>query len=465
MGKAMAEQGIFAMQGWKQWFFTGYWADHPVDPWWLSDVLYIPFASLSVTLAAKAFALVSSAVLGAVFLLCLFALGVRPRMAALFVFLLFFCHREFSFRLLLGRPFPIMTALTLFLLPVIIRRWWMATFILLLVATLLSHLFLFSFGVVVIGAIWLWAIEERKAALLQIFAAAAGILIGLFLHPGSASYVSYLLFAFLRAPLIGAPDVGNEIRSGFGTGSTLFPLIGFVIMVQVLLWRERLLSQGRGHLLFLDIVALFFVLQFFLWERAIDYAWPIALLTLAASIARTPDIVTHRLASYVPQEFRRARLWLAVIVLLGISSSVPLAVAMVRYNGASSLQPYRDALAVVPSGSRVFNVRWDVFPALVAVRPDLRYAVAFDPMFISVDYPRTFVLLEMAVSRPLSRALDPRSFIDVRLWSHELLAMHPSDFLLFPSAPTQPMVDRFRIAGFKDVSTSSDFAVFDVRER
>jgi len=465
MGKAMAEQGIFAVRGWTQWFFTGYFHDHPVDPWFLADVLYVPFASLPPVTAIALFSICSSFFLAACFLLCLRALRVPPFIATLLVLLLLFGHSNFTYRLLLGRPFVVVSGLTLLIGLAVVRGRPVAVSLLLVVLTFLSHLFFFGLAVSLVGSLWLLWRKRRGLALRMLCWSFAGVAAGIALHPLPLEYARYLFLIFMKIPFLDLPDRGTELYPGVFHGETVYAMLGFAVLFHVMLYIHKGSEQKTlpPITLLLELWVAVFLAMFFLWIRAIDFLWPFALLllgVLAADGAPIMRIVSSPL-------LRAARLKMGAILFVLFLSALTfgsLALSIIRSDDQRSLEPYRRALEQVPAGGLVLNLRWDDFPPLVAARPDLQFSFGMDPAFTLVSDSGSTALLRM-VAAP-HHLPDTRDSIDAGRWFSALTQRNPSDFVLLGVARTEPIVRALRSKGMKDLSGDPHaWALFRVPEK
>ena len=119
---------------WSDFFFQGYFTRHRVDPWFLADLSYVPFTNFEnrVTgIKAATFFFLCTLLFSV--LLFLRRVKIRPVLGCIVLLLFFFGSSIFSFRLMLGRPFVLVTSLLLLVLYAVIeRRWILLGFLLLL---------------------------------------------------------------------------------------------------------------------------------------------------------------------------------------------------------------------------------------------------------------------------------------------------------------------------------------------
>ncbi|MFA5799784.1 MAG: hypothetical protein WC840_02385 [Candidatus Peribacteraceae bacterium] len=457
MGRAMAEQGILRVRGWSGWFFSGYAHDHIVDPWFLSNVLYVPFSGFPVVEGLKLFSLASILALLLSFGLCLRALRVGPVASALLILLLLFGHRTYTYRLLFGRPFTLVTALTLLLLLSILRERFLWSGLLLCVLTLMSHLFFFPLGVSMVGCVWL-AYTGRKTSAIRLFwLSMGGVAVGFLLHPTSVEYLQYLWFVFIKSSFYPLFDKGGELGSGLGKGVILYPLLGFAVLLQTLLIRER---RSVGNVIFLlDVLVAAFFLQFLIWLRAIDFLWPLLLLLIGALLADGGRVLERLGRLLLPPVFVKTSVVATLLLLLCGATIGRLTYDLISTDGSRSLRSLQQALERVPPRARILNVEWDYFSPFVAVRPDLQYALGMDPAFTYMSSLRAYGLLRL-IFPPIEGLPDARSFIDARRWTCALLSEYPAEYVLLSVAREGPIVESLRSQGLRDVSGDPRWMVF-----
>lgn len=459
MGRAMAEQGILRVRGWSGWFFTGYAHDHIVDPWFLSNVLYIPFSVFPVVEGLKLFSLASILALLLSFGLCLRALRVGPVTSAFLILLLLLGHRTYTYRLLFGRPFTLVTALTLLLLLSILRERFLWSGLLLCVLTLLSHLFIFPLGVSMVGCVWL-AYTGRKTSAVRLFwLSMGGVAVGFLLHPTSVEYLRYLWLVFIKSSFYPLFDKGSELGSGLGRGVILYPLLGLAVLLQALLIRERGIRSVGNVIFLLNVLVAAFFLQFLLWLRAIDFLWPLLLLLLGALLTDGAPALKRLGHLLLPPALNKTWVLSALLIPLCSATTGRLTYDLVSTDGSRSLKSLEQALENVSPRASVLNVEWDYFSSFVAARPDLRYALGMDPAFTYVSSLRAYGLLRLILP-PTENIPDGRSFVDARRWVCALLSEYPAEYVLLSAAREAPIVESLRSQGFRDVSGNPRWMVF-----
>lgn len=459
MGKRMAQDGIFAVPGWSSWLSSGYFHDHRLDPWFLSDVLYVPLAGMETVMALKLFSLESALLLALCFGLCLRQMKVRASLAALLLTLLLLGHGTFTFRLLIGRPFVVLTACMLLLICSILQRRPILAGLLMLIVALLSHLFVFAVGISIVGFLWLWIGRQRRDALQLLGTSVAGTVTGILLHPAPLEYLQYLWLFFIQIPFKELPDRGGELFGGFGEGTILYPFVGFAILLIAVLIRERTL-QWKNPIVFLSTLTGLFLVQFFLWVRSIDLLWPLLLLLIGALITEQDGMALRQLAALLSLSKRKRRA-AGILCLLCLFSTVLLARALIKSDSTRSLEPYAQALSAARPGERILNVDWDRFPALVTVRPDLQYSLGIDPMFSAASNSGAYALTRML--QKTEGLTDTRQYIDAKAVLTSLNRVHHADFALLSRARMEPIITSLEIHGLRNVSGNEEWALFRIK--
>jgi len=368
---------------WSDFLFEGYFTTHKVDPWFLADLSYVPFTIFENSIAGiKTATFVFLCFLIFSLLYSLRRIRMRPVLTVLILLIFFFGSETFMFRLMLGRPFVLITALLLLTVSCIVERRPIFLGILLALATLFSHLFIFPLGVAIMGSIWLFLLRERKAAFLSLGASVLGVGIGLILHPDGVLYLQWIKDIIFAIPFSKDLDLGGEVYSGLGFGDvSVFLILAVSILVVVTLaLRGEFHASMKKHpeILFLGTLTGFFFLAFLLWARAIDLFWPIAVLTLAFLLGTTEgvqdDVVEGLHTPYFP--FRLTAFHLITALLLMTCAGQVW--RFIADDDQRSPQAFA-AINVIPAHATVFNVDWDYFPVEVFLRPDLLYARGVDP--------------------------------------------------------------------------------------
>ncbi len=465
MAKLLAARGILSVPGWSTFFSGGMLHTLPTDPWFLADVILIPFLRFPTVIGIKIFTLTEILFLGLSFLFVLRRWTVSSMASAVLLLLLFLGNYLFFLRSALGRPYPVAVAITILVVWAVMERRGAVLAVLLCVSTLLSQLFLFPLCVALVGAAWLQTLGERRAAFLLCTASLAGVSAGFLLHPASADYLRYILTVFTRIPLL-----SHRLRLGMEMNnadpSSLYPVItatGTVILGSVFLahhvpsqWRKVHLS-GLSYLWALTL--LLFPAYLF-WGRGIDFLWPIIILSIGRMLSLQPDIAASIVRYMFPKRFA-SNIGAALIVFL---CATEMWIALSGFRKTSHLSSFTIP-STVPAESHILTVDWDLFAPCVSSRPDLVYATGIDASFTYLANPALAELLGYTKSSKGLMNLDP-SF-DVNDWLTQTLSHSPSDYIalrrtrhpqliyLLQQSPTtqQVMVNR-EMAVFKVVRTS-----------
>lgn len=431
MASVLREEGIASVSGWGAFLYRGYFSEVDSDPWFLSDLLLVPLTLLPPLIALHVFTLLAIAVLIGTFLLLLRSEKLPPFLSSFFVLLLIFGNGAFLLRLLIARPFTIMTAVSLLTLHAIVNeRWWLVG-LLLACAVLLSHLFVFPLSLALLGGLWLAQRRKRHDAIRLTGASVLGVALGLLLHPHALNYLHYLGTVFVRIPFLKAIGIGAELYSGWGNGdasiATALALSALIVLsfsahrdgVRLQnLWRQRVGLTAAAALLFLAC--------FSLWLRAIDLLWPFLLLLVAQLIGACPSIL-RTASGFLPSSPRRQRpLLCAVTIVICLLNAIAVGGRLLRTDTARALSQF-EAIQRLPAGARVLNIDWDLFPPLVFLRPDLRYARGMDPTMDYIADPEGFTLLH-AVEEEIADLPGP--VIDGPGWLAQILVHYPADFLV-----------------------------------
>lgn len=444
--RSSESEGGSPVEGWGDYLFAGYFATHNFDPWFLADLAYVPFTFLpTMTVGLKVATVAFLLFLLACFFpfLCLYR--VESTLALLTLLLLLFGSPIFLFRILIGRPFVIMTGLFLLTYFLVLRQRFFFLASVLVLGTLFSHLFIFPLGVAIVGSLWLFFSGQRRSALLCLFAALAGVLLGFLLHPHQAAYASWLITMFLRLPFSKGLGVGAELHSAFGFADIPVFLMGGVLSLLVLalhwrglLWRSL---RERPEIFFTGMLSLLFSIAFMLWVRAVDFLWPLMLLLLLQLVTALPEVraeamrVLHRRTS--PQGCR----WLYLIVLLCFLNLVSVAVPFLKDDPWSSPKEYA-AIESVRPGSHVLNVDWQIFPVLLSLNSSVEYARAMDPGLDYYTDPEGFAILDRITERGLWEREARR--VDVTQWVKDLREHFDASYLAIVKNDHPTLISKLR---------------------
>ncbi|MDO8649317.1 MAG: hypothetical protein Q7R81_06065 [Candidatus Peregrinibacteria bacterium] len=424
MARLLQEQGIANAPGWNAFLYEGYFHDRVLDPWFLSHVLLLPLTPLSAHIALKISALVSLVALSGSFILLLRSYGLRARTSAIFLLILLFADQQFLGRLLLGRPYALLTAFVVLTLYAVHKRSTLLLFAIAVATPLLSQLFVFTLLLALGGAIWLCTIrQERPSGIAMLIASITGTGIGIALHPHSAEYLTYLWTVFLRIPFLKADvPLSNEMHSGFLhlTGISVAIALGLIILLTAASLKSKRSTRRKLHraeVTFLACAAILCTLGFALWIRMIDILWPILIALLARIVSIDPKAPLDLL-----QLLPRSR---AIAILFPILVALQIIIVpamLLKRDAQNSLEPLA-GIESIPPHTRVLNADWDLFFAFVYLRPDLRYALGIDPSLTYLTDPD--VLKNLQALETSSSDAQSRSIV------RALLRTYPSDVLIF----------------------------------
>ena len=372
-------------EGWGAFFYHGYFATvQSSDPWFLFHVLLSPIADLSPLLIQQILLLGTFALLGSVFLVHCRALSLPSKTTSILLLILLLGNIQFMMRGFLARPAHIQSAFTLAVLVSILHRKIFLLFFLLLVSTLLSHLFVIPLLLTLCGVVWLLILRRKNHALHIAFAAFGGVGLGLWLHPHSAHYIHYLSTVFTKLPFLLQLDVGTEMMSGAGRDGTLLLACACIFLQLTIAQKkegirlQRILEEG---IVLTTFVVITMLTAFYVWVRMIDFLWPLVLALAVQVTALQHDLPKKALQEVLPKKCCTAQFLISVLLLIFVVHTGKLANEYWKTDDERDLQPVRMAMEQIPTGSKVFNIDWDLFPLLIFLRPDLQYARGMDPGF------------------------------------------------------------------------------------
>lgn len=439
MARVMREEGI--NQTWDRFLFGGYLSGHPVDPWFLADVSYIPFTVFPDTVGLKFYAVVAIAAL----LLALWYIIAPLKLPTGWVtilLLLVFLMPGFYGRLLLARPFVWSTIFSLLALDAVLRRRWVVLGIVLLFATPFSQLFMFALVFAVAGVVWLCSLPDRRSAVLGSVAMFVGIAAGIALHPHALAYVLYIATVFLRIPFEAHTlNLGTEMYPGFSHGAIPIAILGSLFLVCLGAhtegYRLKLADLHRdGTTLVAALTLSFLAVYLAAWHRSIDLLLPLLILLCARMLKHVEPYAcdlfnvsfgAHRTRRGVPLVSIRGGTLLVVFLFVAAGSSIASASFDFWKSDADRALAHAIPLADIPDGSRVLNPEWFLFPLFVHANPRVRYATGIDNTFMAVSNREAYTLLEVTFS-PASTL--PNAVVDTRAWIAQLLEHFPSDYLV-----------------------------------
>ena len=459
MARLMAERGIGSISGWGVFFSRPIYQTLNCDPWFLSDVLLIPFTVLPIGPALKVFTLVSvAAVLGSL-LLILKHLRLPHLLTVLAILLLAFGNQDFTFRMLIARPFTLMTALILVLYWSILARKPLITTGLIALSFLLSHLFVFPIAICALAILLGLLMGKKREAVHLALAVLCGLLIGLLLHPHAIIYLQYLFTVFFRIPfLVHTLSLGNELRPAGLASAAVGTVVLLVFLLHILLMRRGVTMEVflRKNIVLADLIVIGLFGVYLSWMRGIDLLWPMILILLAQLSSLAPDELLFTIS-------RRLKPWIgALLITYVLLSNATIMIDRWQSDAKRDLSPFAADLANIPTGASVLNTDWDLLPIYLAVRPDLRYAIGMDPAWTYLDNERASALVQMMHSTTFERA-DP--VIDATKWLDQLLREYPADYLViskkrYPNFSRQlASVERLR----ERTESGSTLAVFLIK--
>ena len=469
MARHMTETGFASDTGWGDFFFEGYFAEHNLDPWYLADIAYVPFTLFPMVLGLKLFTLAGILLLAAAFLVLLRSFHLPAAWMAALLLLLVGGDPVFFGRLLIGRPFVLMTVLALLVLHCILSRRAALAGALIGIAVLSSQLFVFPLLVAASGSVWLLFLRKRGAALRMAAFSAIGAGAGLFLHPHTGDYIRYLRDVFLRLPFLQHIGRGGEMYSGLAYSQSVIVVIGFLALLAAALSaaaKERVSPRAlhvRGITLTLALSVLFGTAYLF-WIRAIDVLWPFLLL-LVAQVAGLPGVRAFFAGplSVGRKTWERSFVFLGGIVLIVLVNMSMVGAQLAATDGARSLAQFQP-LAQIPAGARVLNADWDRIPPYLTVRPDITYATGIDNGFTYLTHSGAYRLLE--ASRGDAFAFE-EPIVDAGAWLDQMLRAYPADYLVLMRERYAHFLPALRkVERLKEISGEGDeVSVFEIEGR
>lgn len=463
MARLMMEQGI-GNADWSQFFSYGYFAHYSVDPWFLSNLAFIPLLPLGPVLALKIFAIVSIVLLITSFFYAFHSFRTPPLVAAIAIGLLLFFEPTFFYRLLLGRPFALVTPLAVVTLVAALRKQSILLCIALALSVLLSQVFLFPLLIALVCVVWRLSLREWREANKLFSWSLLGVFLGFFFHPHSQAYFFYMFDTFAHIPFIAGMQFGPEMHSGLFVSVRVGVMLAVIILLhgglirKKMTWREY---QEKG-LSLLSFLTLFFLTLFFLWARAIDFLWPITILLLVRLLSVCPGLFTETLRCITPKKFVLSPIIGIVTILLLCSSSFSaVAKSLIMNDHERVLSVYTNALSSISSESKVLNVDWHFFMGAVVVRPDLQYATGIDPSYTYLDNPEALTLLAGLNTQKFQ--MSPTTE-EIRMWLQEIMMLYPSDTLVLFRKGHEAFIQQLETGlRMKDVSGSKEVAVFSLK--
>lgn len=433
MAKIMREQGIWNVPGWSAFFYEGYLHTVEIDPWFLSHVLLIPFTVFSIAKGLQLFIICTVASLLTGFLLLLHSLRLSAQSRAIFLIILVFGDTQFMGRFLFGRPYAVMTALSLFVLWAIIERRWIILGICLSASVLLSQLFIFPLLFCICGLMTFLLFQKYRDAASISITSIVGILLGFMLHPHPLLYSEYMDTVFLKIPFLQSIGLSREMTFGILKGAFLSILVlltvGFLFGYRLMHRHSVLWLQKQETAVFLTICVIPLTLVFMMWLRTIDIIWPVLLLWVASLYALDRSAVRDLLRTLLPENKKMMMTLKWAGILYCMANILILPYLFIRDDTKHSLKPY-ETMRLIPTHRKVLNLDWDHFFVYMALRPDLQYATGIDRAFTYITDPTVSTLIHSLEQINSSVALQS----DIQKTLDGILSEYRSDYLVLSHA-------------------------------
>lgn len=447
-----------SFQGWGDFLYSGYFSTRTVDPWFLTHVLLTPLGAFDIALSQELLILILASAVGISFLISLNVLRVQSKTQSVLVALLLLGNVQFILRLLLGRPLFLMVALSMIVLLAIIHRRLVILLPMMIVTTLLSHLFVFPLFICCLGFVWLYSLGERSKAVRVFIYCVLGVLLGLILHPQTTNYIHYVLTIFLKVPFQEQLHIGTEMQPGIGNMAPIIALWGIIaLFVKVTLesgtaWKT---FHERGITLSIGITALMTV-GMLSWIRMLDFLWPLLLVLIAQLISLRPQVAEETARLIIPNRIVNKKIGLCVLLLFLTVHTAKAYNIYIQNDVDRAPVHFSEPLKNIPRAARVLNVDWDLFPSLFSVRPDLLYARGMDP---SYDYLVDPYLNQLYA---VIRTSSPKS-IQWDVWIEELQSNVPSDYLaLWADKHADVIAELDEIDGIELIGRSKKLVVYKI---
>lgn len=461
LAHVMLKDGI--PQTWQRFFSGGYLSTHNVDPWFLADVSYIPFTIFPDVLALKLYALVAATVLFVVLRRMIKPLALPDAWEAV-VLVTLFASPTFFGRLEFARPFVWQTTLCLLAVDAVLRRKPIMLGVVLMIATLFSHLFVFPLAIAFAGVAWIMATGRGRSCALLGCGAIAGTALGIFLYPNSAAYTSYIFTTFFRIPFsTGTVNLAPEMFPGAWVDlspALLACILLFLVIGHGTAGKRFPLKEfhERGGTLIAALAIVSLLSYLFAWARMIDLAWPLLILLAAYLLSFLQESVTELLEA--PKKIlgiRPATLLVSLLIAVSLTSVITSSLRNIRETGFHNLANLKP-IADLPAGSRILNIDYRVFSSFMMTNPTLRFATGIDNTFTVAEDPRAYVILE-TLRNPASD-LSPD---DVHALMRELLQHFPSEYVVITATSEHLLPSLRTMPNFKEVTASDGFVhVFKV---
>lgn len=461
MARAMRMGSDVWSTGWSGFFSQGYLSTTNADPWFLANIVLIPFTYFSLSTGLHLYTIATLACLIALSVLLFRSFKLSPIASSIFLLVLVFGDAQFLGRFLIARPYSLMTVVALGVLYCLLQKRFILLGVLMTIAALLSQLFVFPLFLCGSALAAFLLTKKYREALRLSFATVIGTAAGLILHPNPWSYISYLFMAFLRIPFLKSIGLSREMQSGiFDVSAIGVSLLFAITVLLVVLHAQHKKSLKTDALLLFAFVTSALFLLFLFWLRAIDLLWPILVMFVAFLYAQSADHVRA-----VIQRLRlsgaHSKAIFATVAVASVAQIAVIPLVFLRDDATHSVMPY-ESLSLIPAASRVLNMDWDRFSIYVSLRPDLRYATGID---------RTFTYLtDPAVSDSIVTIENETKY--GRLPDHwektlgAILASYPSDYLVMTHEKYRPLIDALNKPSPFNLQLMSDegaVAVYRVR--
>lgn len=346
--------------------------------------------------------LVFSALLLTAFAVLLWRRGCRGAWTLAATLLLALGSPAFTGRLLLLRPHLLAIAIMLLFFlwcprVTTVRSAWPAALFGMLMAYAYSNPHFLLLPAFAWGMVLAWDKRCPVYAVLLPVAAAAGIFLGLLLHPQAPN--TFFLWKIqcvdvvLQAMSGTAPvRVGGELRA---PGSVWFlvhwyvtvALLVALLLATIVRRRDRQLPADARAALFCTLVLFAGLL---LSARVIEYYWPFCLLSLALLLRPAPAAAKPYARWRLPATVAAG---LVAALLCGWTLTAALRRELLPITGElRGLAAY--AHSNLPAETAIANPCWSDFPMLFYSLPEYRFSLGMEPMFAYAAHPDAIAKLE-----------------------------------------------------------------------
>ncbi len=323
----------------------------------------------------------------------------------------FFIAAPFLSALSRPRPMILMIALMLLFVHFLIQRNWRAL-ILITVVYSLTHVsgpFLLLFAFICESVRY---IDEKKWEIKTLLATAAGVIIGILIHP---HFPNNLLVFYLNAVLVPlyAMKWGLELGAEFFPISTRDFVLGYpFILIGLIVLAALATSSGvkikTATKIWMSIAGFFFVFAFFS-QRYITHAYPLILIAVAAYIS---DWWDSRGQALGVRQYKNLANW-ALILIVGGGFAVTGLYTYKAFRESARSEMYYNLhyeriskwmSANIPPGELIFHTNWSDGQYFIGMNPQDDYFVVLDPMYM---YYRDTKQYKLYRDVAFGRAKDP----------------------------------------------------------